>query len=496
MDNPSLNPRRPRWLRVLLSLAFIALALITLGALALTFEGWRGTRKWKAYKKELETRGEVLDLMALRPKPVPDERNFAKHPLIARMFERQPSSGEGWSNEPMLPAATAEDRQNDKPARGPVRKKDDTRPLLQMWSEYYVGHTNFPQAPPGSPPALVVHTALSKHDADIQSLKEAMSARPECYYPLRYEEGLGMVLQHLGSMKPIALTLQLRAIANLHLGQAEEAFSDLRLGFFLADTMQRDPLLINFLVRAAMDGLLLEAVKEGLCLRRWNDAQLAWFTDYLGRRSYLADNLAALRLERAFCLHTTDLVRQGRMVEAVSDSESAVARAAVKALPSGIFHHNMYYIALVHQQYVLPAIIPGERRVDRKKVEAFDRAINDPGPMPYVIFARLLLPAISHTTIAAARWQSLGDATMLACAAERHRLATGQLPARLEDLSPKYLSFIPRDVVSGQPLVFRVENADHYLIYSRGWNEKDEGGLLSLRKEDGDWGVEIKPASE
>lgn len=491
MDNSPAKSPRPLWLRFLLGLIFAVLALITMGALVLTFEGWRGTRKWNAYKKELEAKGEVLELNALRPKPVPDEKNFAKHPLMARIFERKALPDGSWESTPILPAATGIDLQNDKPARGPVKRKNETRTLLQMWSEYYVGHTNFPQGPAGSPPAQVVRTALSKQDADIQSLKDAMTARPQCRYPLRYEEGIGLLLPHLASMKGFAINLQLRAIANLHLGRAEEAFSDLRLGFFMADTLQDDPILISYLVRAAMDNILQDAVKEGLCLRRWNDAQLAWFTEYLGRRNYMADHQAAMRMERAFGLYTTDLMRQGRIRESLGDEPSSAGQVAVRLMPSGLFRHNMYYSAKTFQEHVLTAVVPADRQVDQAKARDFDNVIRNLGPSPYTIFARLLLPAMGNAAMVTARWQSFGDATMLACAAERQRLATGKLPERLEELSPKYLPFVPRDAVSGGPLVYRVESPDNYLIYSFGWNGKDDGGVVAVKRDQGDWGVEI-----
>ncbi len=496
MDNPNLTPppRRPGWLRFLFGLIFTGLALLTLAALVVTAEGCRGTRKWNAYKKELEAKGEVLDLMAMKPKPVPDERNFAKHPLIAGLFINVAPPGGDFQAQTALPRAGGVDLEHDKSANGPTKSKNDTRTLLQMWSEYYVGHTNFPQAPAGSPPALVVRTALGKHDADLQALKDAMAARPECLYPLRYEDGMALLLPHLANMKGFAITLQLRAIANLHLGKTEEAFTDVRLGFFMADTVQADPILISHLVRIAMDSILLDAVKEGLCLRRWNDAQLAWFTGYLGKRDYMADHQAAMRTERAFGLHSADLFRQGRVREAMGEEGSGGERAAAKFLPSGIWRHNMYYIAWLHQEHTLPAVSPAERRVDRAKVDNFDQVFAKLGPSPYTIFARLLLPAVGNTAKHTARWQSFGDATMLACAAERHRLATGQLPARLEDLAPKYLPFVPRDAVSGKPLTYRVESPEHYLIYSWGWNDQDDGGKVMVKRVEGDWGVEIKPA--
>ena len=66
----------------------------------------------------------------------------------------------------------------------------------------------------------------------------------------------------------------------------------------------------------------------------------------------------------------------------------------------------------------------------------------------------------------------------IAVAVERFRLDRKSLPASLGDLVPNYLSEIPADPYSGQPLLFKRTDIG-YTIYSIGPNFKDDGGDLT-----------------
>jgi len=63
-------------------LLFGVACLITLIALAYAVENWRGHHAWQKHRREWEAKGEKIDLLALAPLPVPDDRNFALTPLL------------------------------------------------------------------------------------------------------------------------------------------------------------------------------------------------------------------------------------------------------------------------------------------------------------------------------------------------------------------------------------------------------------------------------
>ena len=109
-------------------------------------------------------------------------------------------------------------------------------------------------------------------------------------------------------------------------------------------------------------------------------------------------------------------------------------------------------------------------------------------------FLGLLLPALSRAAQKFAFAQAGADAAALACALERCRLARGQFPDSLGALVPEFISQLPHDVINGQPLKYRRTADGQYLLYSVGWNETDDGGVLGLKQKSeaidqtlGDW---------
>ena len=82
------------------------------------------------------------------------------------------------------------------------------------------------------------------------------------------------------------------------------------------------------------------------------------------------------------------------------------------------------------------------------------------------------------------------EAQALACALERSRVADGKFPDTLDALAPRFIAKLPHDIITGEPLKYRREG-DGYVLYSVGWNEKDDGGKPGTKSppatEDGDW---------
>src|SRR5207247_127729 len=65
----------------------IAILIVTTAAgLFYTEEKQRGRRLWQKYKRELESRGERLDLAAFIPPAVAPEQNFATTSMLAPLF--------------------------------------------------------------------------------------------------------------------------------------------------------------------------------------------------------------------------------------------------------------------------------------------------------------------------------------------------------------------------------------------------------------------------
>ena len=76
-----------------------------------------------------------------------------------------------------------------------------------------------------------------------------------------------------------------------------------------------------------------------------------------------------------------------------------------------------------------------------------------------------------------ARNQTLANEAFIACGLERYRLAHGQYPETLEALVPQFAEKLPHDIIGGQPLKYHRTADGQFVLYSVGWNEKDDGGV-------------------
>jgi hypothetical protein len=136
----------------------------------------------------------------------------------------------------------------------------------------------------------------------------------------------------------------------------------------------------------------------------------------------------------------------------------------------------------MHEEFTLAAVDDVAHRVFPRQSERLDARLAQLRARPYTIFAKLLMPALSRAVTKAARMQVHLDCARIACAIERHHLATGALPDQLTALVPRLLDRVPTDVIDGNPLRYARKPDGSYMIYSIGWNESDDGGEIALTK--------------
>ncbi len=81
-----------RLFRFFWSWGFLKFLLVVLTLIVLLYveEDWRGARAWAATKAKWEARGEMFDLRAFIPPPVPESENLAVLPLFEITRINQP----------------------------------------------------------------------------------------------------------------------------------------------------------------------------------------------------------------------------------------------------------------------------------------------------------------------------------------------------------------------------------------------------------------------
>ncbi len=499
-----------RWLfcwlnfkRFLFGLACFA----TLVALLYAEEDWRGKHDWGKFKREWEAKGEKFDFKDFVPPPVPDDQNFAMQPIWVDSikFEFGTNVAKQWYGETF----TESERTNlvdclgisiygnmdggeydaKSPHNGYWAKGTETD--LKSWRQYYrdlSSKTNeFPVPSQPQSPAADVLLALGKYDSTIETLRQA-SSLTYSRFPVfsDADHPFDTLLPHLSIFKRLAQFLQLRAIAELQNGQSDKALADVKLAVELTGKIRNEPFLISHLVRIAMLQITLQPIYEGLAEHKWSDAQLVELDSELSKPDFLADYEMTIRGERAAAVSSLDFMRRTSDLGLIQGSDERHHPFNLGFLaPSAFFYQSELNIARMYQQYDLPMVDLEKGTVSPARVRDLQtEATRDLSYhwWPYKILARMLFPAIENAVKKLAYAQSATDLARTAIALERYRLAHGEFPESLDALAPQFMEKIPHDVIGGRPLHYRRTDDGQFVLYSVGWNETDDGGVVVMAK--------------
>jgi len=514
-----------RWLfswRGIRRILIVLLWAVTVVALLYGEENWRGRRAWNKKRREIEARGEKVDLDAFTPPPVPDEQNFAATPFIKSWFDRTIRTNDIWGDDysRAVNQVTTGKRKGDPSVRHFKDLVSWAAAFEAVRSSQSNDHDKFDsvdrdresreKAAPG------VLEGFKSSEPRLSELRAA-SARPYSRYPVVYktDDPWGILLPHLSRIKSASQRLQIKACAELAAGHSDKAVEDVTLILNLADSVKDEWLLISYLVRAACVRIAIEAVWEGLAEHRWSEAQLRELEGRLMRYDFVRDIERPLHGERAAGILTADLLRRGKY--RLSDLEgdlteepffggknifgSEMLNLIGRAAPRGWYYHEQVNYCRLYDGQFQGTYDIAKRRVFPRELQAHSKELQRAiaggrsGKMlnavvHHHVIAAVLIPALERFPIRGAIGQIDADEAVLACALERYRLGHGEFPERLEALVPQSIAQVPTDLFSGEPYKYERTSKDHFLLYSIGANERDDGGepgatLVDERK--GDW---------
>ena len=485
--------------RLLIGIAVI----VTLYALYCTEENIRGKHAWDKYRQELEARGEQLDFKAFIPKPVPDDQNFAATPVIQSWFPRQDNS-QRWKD-------------NYSRAENIVKADKDHRGIMDLvaWGRAFENKNTNGTVESGPldrasrakavPRVLEV---LKTNEAVFAELR-AVSERPDSRYPIDYslEDPAEIRLPHLGCVRNVCKRLQLKACAELAVGRSADALEDVKLILRLADSVKGEPILITYLVRIACLQHAIQPIWEGLAEHAWSEAQLQELQTRLQSYDFVAELKRSLDAERSWGIPLIDFVRKrgvDMLIEIVGPGQPTplnkeVADVLNRVIPSGWFYLEQINYCRLFELQATGTYDVATKRVFPNRVQANGGAVGRVfavrNPFSTILLhhrlmSTILLPALGKVSTRFAVAQIVADQAALACALERYRLANAQFPETLDVLVPQFTSQLPDDVITGEPYKYRRTEAGQFMLYSVGWNEKDDGGVPGktlFDEKEGDW---------
>jgi hypothetical protein len=469
---------------VVLVIAFIGLLLLLMNRSSRT--------AWEKYKQELAARGESLNWKDyLPPPPPPDDENFAATPLLKAVGVRGKVDPAVWA------------RFQGLGLEGQLGKFGDwmngRRAELKSIQVYVRGNANFALPQPLGAPATDVLAALESVEDDLNELRQA-ARRPSAKLHLNYSDPSSSDIPNFVALLELSQLLSLRASAELALARPDDAFADLLIIHRLGDTVSSEPNLVSAMICVAIRGLELQAFWEGWLDGRWSEVQLAEFQRLFDEVNLPAIVDRALRAERAGI--TTFVERSDNRTLATSLAftsgglptwKNRLAEFAVRFSPHGWRYKNLLnYNQLMDRTYfgqwdetnhcVSPA------KVQRASMELqSELSSSNPLRLPFNYLASVGIPNFSRAFEVAVRNQTALNQAALVCALERYRHAHGQYPDSLDQLVPDFAQKLPHDLIGGQPLKYRRTAEAKFLLYSIGWNEKDDNGDPDKQKDDWVW---------
>ncbi len=442
--------------KVTVTILIVLGGLFVLASFFYAEEDWRGKRAWENCKSELEAKGEVLDWNAYIPAPVPDDQNFFKAPKMQEWFV------ENW-----------ESRTNELEA---LRKEEDTTATITNRS------------------AAVAYLAWSdKFKPDFDLIRDALK-RPDARMDGDYSDPLEMPTPNFINVRSVAQIYAQRAKCYLLLGQPDRAFDELTL---LNDSRRmlefaspgKPTTLVAAIINVAVTRLYVDTIADGLQSRTWREPQLVGLQEQLKEINLAPIVAGSFELESATaCQFFKTLFRKYPNDPSLWQQLEHFRFPWETWAPRGWVYQNMVTVAKLDSKqldgfdFQNGTILPNE--VESRKHEA-ENVLNHSSP--YTFLADIFV--VTNTAIAMqtlAYVQTLVNEAQIVCALERYHLAHDEYPESLEALTPQFIEKIPHDIIGGQPLHYRPANDGKFMLYSVGWNEKDDGGQeVSLTKDGG-----------
>jgi hypothetical protein len=432
---------------------FCAAMLVTLTTLFYAEENWRGKRAWEKTRHDLEAKGVVLNWDKFIPPPVPDDQNIFKAPKIQEWF-----------------VITGGKREGSKELGG----------LLQ-------GQTNFPTWGQTRGKTRTIDTEaearayLSWSDTlqpQFNLIRDALK-RPYARMDGDYSQIRVIPFPNFITIREIARTLAQRSHCYLVLHQPDKAVTELKLMHDLRHLLEAAPdgkpmTLVGAMINVAVAGVYVEVIGDGFRLHAWRAEDLVELEKQLSEIHLLIPVAEAFQAEPAATTRALETIPINKILGDFGGSGGNLLRIAPRGwVLQNIAHQAPFLFSRMEgldsaRESVSPAVF----REDQAQLEKFLSKRS-----PYNIVARQMIPNFQRAIQTTARNQTLANEARIACALERYRFAHGQYPDALDALAPQFIASIPHDVIKDGHLIYQRGDTG-FLLYSLGWNQKDDGGKI------------------
>ena len=437
---PAMSWALRRWL-------FCGAAVVTLIVLFYAEENWRGQRALERAKQAMVAKGFVLDWDKFYPPAVPDAQNVFKAPKMQEWFVRTDDRTKSNELTGMFQGQTNFPVWGDKRQ---IESESEARAYL-AWSDQL------------QPQFTMIHDALK---------------RPYARMDGDYANMMTLPFPNFIAIREVARILAQRTHCYLLVHEPDKAVAELALMHDLSHLLDCKPTgkpmtLVGAMINVAVVGLYADVIGDGFRMHAWREQQLVKLQKQLSEIHVMIPVAAAFESEPAASTRALETVPINRILDGFGEQHGNLFRIAPRGwVLQNIANEIPYSYARteafeVEQERVRPDVL----RDSEKRFEDLLRHRS-----LFNVLAAMMIPNINKAAQITARNQTAADEALIACALERYRMANGSYPDSLDALVPKFLEKLPHDIITGEPLKYhRGDNS--FVLYSIGWNEKDDGGM-------------------
>jgi hypothetical protein len=467
-------------------LIVVVILVVAIGWICLWF-GARPISTWQRYTAEINARGESLDWKDYVPRSPPsDEENFGATPLLRSIGCKGKVDPIVWGHINGLGLNNVLGKTGDW-MTGRRAELQSIQSALRSWGFILPA---LPQEPAAD--LLAVLEALKPEFDELRGASQRRYAKLKLAYP----EPLSADVPNFVALRTLAQLLSLQASAELVLGRTNDAFADVRVIQRLADVNRPEPFLVSAMIYCAIHGQALQGFWEGWVSGQWSDQQLEAFQKEFATVDMLSVLDHAMRGERAgvnYLLETLDgqqLVQylMGTGANGGVNWTEQLTTLAVRLSPPRLRIENLLYYNRLLDKTCFKNYDSRRQRVFPAKCDAaaalLNQSLSRTTAQNYL--ASLAVPNFTRAAQTVSRNQTFVNEALIVCSLERYRRTNGEYPATLELLTPRFLEKLPHDLITGKDLMYRTANG-RFLLYSFGWNEKDDKGLATQGKDDWGW---------
>ncbi|MFK5921196.1 MAG: hypothetical protein QM496_03400 [Verrucomicrobiota bacterium] len=472
---------------VLAHLVLILAILIPLGI----HENRQAQRDWDDFKAHWEAKGEIFDLEKLIPPEIPDEENFAAAPIIAEVF-----------NNPDDNRLSSIDLNELSGFGDNVHSSNNTQRARGAFGNQLSDHLEKPEDfPTDKLAAKGLLKALEPLEAILAEFKQA-SLRPKTKLPLNYSKLTKIDRPHLKPLLSITRALSLRARSHIALNQSIAARKDILTLLRILLVFESDESFMSHLISSTFYNITLPIIWEGLHSNIFISRDLLLIKKSLQKLAPKKNLVAAIRVERAIALallenHPEEFYATLKLTYFEDYSDIAALTQVLRhiGLSQAFLNRNKLTFCRFFQDNYLTQNdriltdwinmeIAAQSKANFTSIKDHPYLSAQPNATLLATFSADVYYAIAERT---AQIATRIDLARIAIALELYRREYGDYPKTLTALAPTYLDTIPNELITGDPLHYRIKADGTPIIYSVGLNKTDDRGLLKQDPTQGDW---------